>query len=55
MYLGYKIYDPKEALPRKDIIVFLAAVNGQEQIVEKLEKNNLVCNKDYFILSARRW
>lgn len=54
-FLGYTIYEPKEILEDKNIVVFVAAVNGQQEIIRQLEDNNKVFNSDYFILSARSW
>ena len=54
-FWGYTIYDPKEILEEDNIVVFVAAVNGQQEIIRQLEDNNKVFNSDYFILSARSW
>ena len=54
-FFEYTIYDPKEILEEENIVVFVAAVNGQQEIIRRLENNNMVFNSDYFILSARSW
>jgi len=54
-FYEYKIYSPEEILKKKNIAVFVAAMNGQYDIVQQLKKKNLHINKDYFILSARSW
>ena len=54
-FFGYTIYDPKEILEEENIVVFVAAVNGQQEIIRQLEDNNMIFNSDYFILSARSW
>lgn len=52
---GYNIYIPDEVLQKKNIVVFLAAVNGQDEMIEKMNEKEKVFNKDYYILSPRRW
>lgn len=54
-FQGYHIYQPDEILQKENIIVFIAAVNGQNEMIEQLEKNRFFFNRDYFILAARRW
>lgn len=54
-FQGYKIYQPGEIIQRENTVIFLAAVNGQEEMVEQLKERNLVFNRDYFIFSVRRW
>lgn len=54
-YLEYNIYSPDEIVPKENIVVFIAAVNGQDEMIEKLESQKKVFNKDYFILSPRSW
>lgn len=51
----YRIYVPEEILQRKESVIFLAAVNGQDEMIEKLNEKKKTFNKDYFILSARKW
>ena len=54
-FRGYIIYDPDEVLPKENVVVFIGAVNGQNEIIEKLEMWGKHFNKEYFILSARAW
>lgn len=54
-FCGYDIYPVNEILHRDNAIVFVAVFNGQNDVTEELEKAGFVFNKDYFILSARRW
>lgn len=54
-YLEYNIYNPEEILQKENTVVFIAAVNGQDEMIERLESQKKVFNKDYFILSPRRW
>lgn len=54
-FWGYTIYDPKEILEGENIVVFVAVVNGQQEIIRHLKDNNMVFNSDYFILSPRSW
>lgn len=54
-YLEYNIYNPKEIIQKENVVVFIAAVNGQNEMIEKLEEQQKVFNKDYFILSPRSW
>lgn len=51
----YTIYRPDVVLQSENIVVLIAAVNGQNEIKEELEKRNMVYNKDYFILAPRNW
>ncbi len=54
-FLGKQIFNPTEILKKRNVIIFVAAVNGQDEILEMLEEKKMIFNKDYFILSARRW
>ena len=54
-FQGYKTYQPDEIMQRENTVIFLAIANGQEEIVELLEERKLVFNRDFFILSVRRW
>lgn len=51
----YRIIMPDEILGKDNCVVLIAAVNGQTEMVEKLEENNKHFNKDYFILAERVW
>lgn len=51
----YTIYHPEDILEKNNIVVFIAAVKGQDEIKNKLEERKMVYNKDYFILAARSW
>ena len=54
-FLEYKVYKPDEVIKRKNVIVFVAAFNGQGEIVESLKNADKVFNRDYFILAPRSW
>lgn len=54
-FKGYIIYSPDKVLSQKNIVIFIGAVNGQKDIIEKLEMCGKHFNKEYFILSARAW
>lgn len=54
-FLGKKVYKPKDIISDKNKIIMIAVLNGQYEILKQLEQNGKRCNKDYFILSARRW
>lgn len=55
-FWNYKIYRPEEIIHEKETIIFVAALNGQGKIIEKLEiSGGKIFNKDYFILSPRNW
>ncbi len=54
-FLGYTIYEPDKIRKEKDIVVFVAAVSGQQEIISQIEDIGMILNRDYFILSARAW
>lgn len=54
-FQGHQIYYPDEILQKENTIVFIASVNGQGEMIERLEENKFSFNRDYFILAARRW
>lgn len=54
-FINCKIYKPNEILERKNIIIFIGAINGQNEMIEKLEAIEMNFNKDYFILAPRSW
>lgn len=54
-FFDYAIYFPEEKLKRENIVIFVAVVNGQDKVIEKLEERRLVYDKDYFVLSTRGW
>lgn len=51
---GYAVYHPEEVL-QKDSVVVIAARNGQNEMIKRLESDNFVFNKDFFILAKRNW
>ncbi|MCM1154893.1 MAG: glycosyltransferase [Roseburia sp.] len=51
----YKIYRPETILQKRNIIVFVAVVNGQDEIIKQLERNQFIYNRNYFILAPRAW
>ncbi len=54
-FFEHVIYEPKEILKKKNIVVLVAIVNGQQEILRQLKDSYKIYNKDYFILSARVW
>lgn len=52
---GIPIYRPSEVISNKNSVIFIAAKNGQLDIIKQLEESGKKFNKDYFILSERRW
>lgn len=52
---GYVIYQPDEILWKDNVVIFVAAANGQNEIKERLEERKMIYNVDYFILAARCW
>lgn len=52
---GYRIYEPDEIIQRKNAVIVIASVNGQRLMIERLESYNKVFNREYFLLSKRRW
>lgn len=55
MFEGYSIYKPQGVIEKKNTVVFVAAINGQLEILSQLENCGRVFNKDYFILAPRAW
>lgn len=51
----YQIYKPENILQKENVVIFVAAVNGQDKIIRQLENNNFNYNRNYFILSDRMW
>lgn len=54
-FYTYDIYNPEDILQKDNIIILVAAINGQDEIIEKLEQNNFCFNRNYFIMSNRVW
>lgn len=54
-FLSYKIYNPLDVIGRPDSLILIAAINGQDEMIEQLELNGKSFNMDYFILSPRSW
>lgn len=54
-FFEYIIYNPKDIIDRKDVIIFIAVVDGQSEIINQLNINYKIFNQDYFILSPRSW
>lgn len=55
VFLDLRIDNPKEILRRENIVIFVAAENGQRDIISCLRSADLMYNTDYFILSKRVW
>ncbi len=53
--IGYRIFHPEKILKENNKIIFIALMEGQEEIIEQLESAGMKCNKDYFVLSERSW
>lgn len=51
----YKIYKPEDVLQEENVVIFVAAVNGQDEMIEQIEDNHFIYNRNYFILSPRKW
>lgn len=51
----YKIYCPSQVLEKRNIIVFVALINGQSEVIQQLKNSKLLFNRDYFILAPRSW
>lgn len=54
-FLGYRIYSPHEILDMQDSLILIAAVNGQQDMIQLLEEKSKRYCEDYFILSPRSW
>lgn len=54
-FLELEISMPDVILQKKNSIIFVGVVNGQEEVIQTLEDYCRECNKDYFILAPRRW
>lgn len=54
-YMGYEIFQPQEILNDKCNKIFIAAINGQWEIIRLLEDAEYVYNQDYFILTRHQW
>ncbi len=54
-FFDYEIYSPEKTLQKVNVVIFIAAANGQNEMLEEMSRNNRVYNKDYFILAGRRW
>lgn len=52
---GIPIYKPMNIVKDENSVVFIAAKNGQTDMMKMLNESGKVLNKDYFILSERRW
>ncbi len=54
-FYEYKIFSLNEIMVKKNVIIFIAAINGQSEMIEKLESADKRFNRDYFILSVKIW
>ena len=54
-FLEYEIFNPDEILKEENVVVLVAVVNGQNEILSRLEDSGLLYSKDYFILATRYW
>ena len=54
-FKGYKIISPIDIIKSEKSIIIIATLNGQEEMISQLNKEQKVFNSDYFILSPRVW
>lgn len=54
-FYEYTIYNPDEIVPDRNTVIFIAAMNGQSEMIREIESVGKRFNKDYFILSRRVW
>jgi len=54
-FWGYQIFLPDEIIKRGNVVVLIAAVNGQREMIEVLKNYKMEYFQDYFILAERRW
>lgn len=54
-YMGQEVYKPEEVLKDDGIVILVATVNGQTEIIEQLIHNGKEYIDDYYILSKRWW
>lgn len=55
MLFGLPIYAPEELVEKRDNIIFVGITNGQEEVLETLQKYSRIYNQDYFLLAPRIW
>lgn len=49
------IYQPEQVIQDLNSVIFIAAINGQNEMVDFLNQSGRKYNEDYYILSQRRW
>lgn len=49
------VYQPDQIIQDPNSVIFIAAINSQNEMVDFLNQNGKTYNKDYYILSRRRW
>ncbi len=54
-FLDYRVYQPDEVFDNESAVIFIAAVNGQNEMIDKLKRAGKDFNRDYYILAPRRW
>jgi len=54
-FLGYNIYEPDLMIQKENAIIIIAAVIGQKSMIKKLKELNKIYNRNYFLLSKRKW
>lgn len=52
---GLPIYNADKILEQKNTIIFVGLTNGQEDVLQILQKHGKVYNQDYFVLTPRIW
>ena len=54
-YMEKDIWDSGEIIKEENSIIFVGAINGQNEMIEQLEENNKRYNQDFFIIAPRSW
>lgn len=49
------IYKPEQVIRNSKSVIIIAAVNGQYDMIDLLDKSGKIYNEDYYIFSPRRW
>lgn len=49
------VFAPEEIVGKKDNLILVGITNGQEEVLETLQRHSKVYNQDYFVLTPRIW
>ena len=49
------VYKPEQVIHNSKSVIIIAAVNGQYDMIDLLDKSGKIYNEDYYIFSLRRW